>query len=212
MALVGYFDILGTKDAVLADRFDDFLALDFVNPVGITAKFVPSVRFAVFSDSVIVAAETNIAYCYTQWFADFILVRGGIAEGPIRWVDDESIDRVFLKCPNLTFARVYGKALVLAHEMEQKSGPGAICYLTQNATEILRKLDENAVIEGVTPMLGWADERKAKILRSYMETGMKEEEVDNVRHRLFSATKYYWEQVIKQKKYVSDKFALFTSE
>lgn len=92
MAIVGFFDILGTREAVLQDRFSDLTALDFAGPAGIAAELIPSMRFAVFSDSVIASAESGdersflkaVALMYGQWFADFVLVRGGIAVGEIR--------------------------------------------------------------------------------------------------------------------------------
>jgi hypothetical protein len=66
MALVGFFDILGTRDAVMKDRFSDLTALDFLGPVGLAAKLFPSLRFAVFSDSVIVSAEPDDETCFLK--------------------------------------------------------------------------------------------------------------------------------------------------
>lgn len=141
MTLVGFFDILGTREAVMSDRFSDVGALEFVNAIGIAARFTPSVRFAVFSDSLIVSAEATeirpllraINFMYGNWFSEMVHVRGAISCGDIRWVGDPPADKLFQGRANLTYARVYGKGLVIAHELEQKSGPGAICFLTESA-------------------------------------------------------------------------------
>ena len=156
MALVGFLDILGTKEAVMRNSFSDLVALDFVGAVGAAAKLFPSLRYAVFSDSVIVSAEEDnapeflraIQYIYGQWYADFILVRGGIAEGEIQWVDHKPVDEMFNQFSNLMYARVYGKGLVLAADLEQRSGPGAIAFLTEPAAALISSIWLYAVSSG----------------------------------------------------------------
>lgn len=212
MALVGFFDILGTKDAVMNDRFSDLVALDFVGAVAVAARFYPRLRFAVFSDSVIVSAEDGdeqsfsraVTYINGQWLADYIFVRGGVAVGDIRWVDSKMNDEVFSKYPNLMYARVYGKALVLAHNLEQKSGPGATTFLTELAAQRLSELNPNHVLASTTPMLCWASEREATALVGYSTSKLNSHPNESDGRRQALATKYYWEQVVAQKRYLPD--------
>lgn len=216
MALVGFFDILGTKDAVMNNRFTDSIARDFVGPVGITAKLFPKLRFAVFSDSVIVSAEDGdehsflkaVTYINGQWLADYIFVRGGIAAGDIRWVDSIENDAIFNKSPNLMYARVYGKALILASHIEQKSGPGAITFLTELAAQRLSAINPNCVLSGTTPMLCWANEREATTLVDYSANKLKKQLIESDGHRQAQATNYYWEQVVAQKRFLPNQYAI----
>jgi len=216
MALVGFFDILGTKDAVMNDQFDDLIALDFVAPVGFAARQYPSLRFAVFSDSVIVSAEEEddslflmaVQYMYGQWYADFIFVRGGIADGEIRWVDYDLVDQMFNATPNLMYTRVYGKGLVIATELEQRSGPGAITFLTESSSDRLFAVNPNSVMHGTTPMLCWASEREANILVGYSKIHLESKSNNGVGRRHALATQYYWKQVLLQKKFLPDLYIL----
>jgi hypothetical protein len=214
MALVGFFDILGTRDAVMKDRFSDLMALDFVGPAGLAAHLFPTVRFAAFSDSVIVSADTGyeedflkaVSVMYGQWYADFVLVRGGIAEGEIRWVDYTPVDEMFSKLSNLMFARVYGKGLVLAYELEQKSGPGAIPYLTERAADVFIQIEPNSVLPGVTPMLCWASEREANVIAGYAQVNLEHEPNEGHGRRHAIATSHYWSQVNEMKKFLPRHF------
>ncbi len=212
MALVGFFDILGTKDAVINDQFGDLVALDFVGHVGLAAKHFPSLRFAVFSDSVIVSANEEedllflqaVQYMYGQWYADFIFVRGGIADGEIRWVDYKPADELFNACSNLMYARIYGKGLVIANEIEQRSGSGAITFLTESAANRLSAINPNSVLPGTTPMLCWASEREASMLVGYLKIHLEHMPNNGPGRRHALATLYYWEQVLSQKKFLPD--------
>lgn len=218
MALVGFFDILGTQAAVMADRFSDVTALDFAGPAGVAAQLFGAVRVAVFSDCVIVSSESGdgreflraVTLMYGQWSADCIQVRGGVAEGDIRWVDHDAVDVMCRRLPNFTCARVYGRGLVLAHQLESHSGPGAIAYVTERAAQVLLNIDGKSVLQGVAPMLCWASQRQAQVLVRYAAAGVEREpqEGDGRRHAL--GTKHYWEQVIAQEKFLPDIYE-FTS-
>lgn len=196
----------------MADRFSDLTSLDFAGPVGLAARLHPEVRFAVFSDSVIFSAEDEhaesflsaIRYMYGQWYADFVLVRGGIAEGEMRWVDYEPADSLFKSCANLMCARVYGKGLVLAHELEQRCGPGAIAYLTERAASRLAAIAPNAVLDGVSPMLCWASEREAKTLLGYSEVNLEHEPNEGAGRRHALGTRHYWQQVVGNSKFLPE--------
>jgi hypothetical protein len=220
MALVGFFDILGTRDAVLKGRFSDHIARDFSGPAGLAAREFSSVRVAVFSDSVIVTAEAGaeraflgaVGLMYGQWNADLILVRGGIAQGDIRWVDHESVDNLFGKYKNFQCSRIYGDGLVHAYELEQRSGPGAVAFLTESAANVLCTIDENSVMLGATPMLCWANQREAEILLNYAKAGVdREPEAGNAR-RHARATLFYWEQIASQRKYLPKGIGLYTTQ
>ena len=47
------------------------------------------------------------------------------------------IDHEFAQLKNLSFARVYGQALSEAVEIEKSSGPGALVFASDEATELL---------------------------------------------------------------------------
>lgn len=213
MALVGFFDILGTREDVLSGNVPDAASIDFSGPVVLAACNCPTIRFAIFSDSVIISSSENDAsnflraasFMYGQWYADLIFVRGGVAEGEINWLADAAkagLTRAAL--PNLSSVRIYGKGLVLAYEIEQRSGLGAVTYLTENAAIRLRGAAPNSVLPGITPMLCWASEREALSLvkRDIDCFGRSAIEGPSRRHAL--ATKYYWEQIVLQKKFLPD--------
>ena len=163
--LVAFLDILGTKEMVKQDQFGDMHILDFANPVGLMARTSLNTRFAVFSDCVIMSTPMEkheefvavISYTYSQWFSDYILVRGGISLGEIFWVDHSASDDLFHNLKNFAYSRVYGKALVAAHKLEQSSGPGAICYVDESASEFLHEMNENYIVQGQTDALVWSD-------------------------------------------------------
>jgi hypothetical protein len=160
MHLTGFFDILGTKALVAADRFTDLHALDFSGAVAVAAHQFPFARFAVFSDCVIVSvsAENVVGFLqvletlWMNWLADAIWVRGGIDIGEINWVD-YSLDATFRRYPNLSIARVYGRALVGAFEVEQTSGPGILPFATQRAAEHIESLSPNSTFPLATPVI-----------------------------------------------------------
>src|SRR2546430_15950153 len=144
-ALVAFLDILGTRERVRSGQFGRITAHDFVNPVGVVARVLPRVRFAAFSDSVLISADiadagdflAALAFVHRQWFSDLVFVRGGISLGEIDWVDDKTIDQLFEGTRNFLYARVYGGALVEAHHLEQSAGPGALCTVSQAAVSVL---------------------------------------------------------------------------
>jgi hypothetical protein len=90
------------------------------------------------------------------------------------------------------FARVYGKALIEAYELEKKSGPGAICYMSEKASKFLKGKNENYILEGLTDMLIWTDKNRVEAYcRIFYSKNFKEGlEPDERRHLL--ATKRYF--------------------
>jgi hypothetical protein len=209
MALVGFLDILGTKNKVINERFSDYEMLDFTGAAGLAAKYFPLTRIAVFSDSIIISSENGneidflkaISYMYGQWFADFIQVRGGIALSDIRWIEYDPADNIFAPLKNFVCSRVYGSGLVQAYELENRSGPGAITFLTEEAAEKLKTVSKNSVLEGITPMLCWADENEAKTLLGYSKINVEYNQTMNAERRHALATQFYWQHVNDQRKY-----------
>lgn len=195
-SLVGFFDILGTKAAVRKRRFDDYCLLDFANPVGIAAHKYTALRFAVFSDSVIVSCDATFAAMFVaavhdifeQWTADHIFVRGGISVGDIRWVDHPSDQRWFGKLRNFSYCRVYGGALVDAVEMEGRSGPGVLCFLTENAAAVLSKVAPHSYISAASHILIPFPERTLAAVAKTMEFLLSRAGLDEEEKKHLSAT------------------------
>jgi len=216
MSLVGFFDILGTRENVMNDRFSDTDMLEFVNAIGIAAEFTPHVRFAVFSDSLIVAAEPSeicsllraVNWMYGNWFSEFVYVRGAVSCGDVRWVDHAVADRIFRRLANLTYARIYGKGLVSAYQLEQQSGPGAVCFLTEAAAKLFREKEPASVLDGHARMLCWATERQAKIADGYASSHLERTQKDSAEWRHAVATKHYWTSVLAHGKFLPNEYSI----
>jgi|GEM_PF-3624988 len=149
-----YFDILGTKDLVSHGEFSDLHALDFSGAVFVAAHNFPNSRFAAFSDCVILTTPSNapeefldiLKLLCENWLSDGILVRGGIALGDVKWVDDDHVDKLMSQHNNLRCARVYGTALNEAVEIERSSGPGILAFASDAAAECIRKIESESVL------------------------------------------------------------------
>jgi hypothetical protein len=209
-SLVAFLDILGTKEMVRRDRFSDMRAIDFTNVVGVASRYKPNMHFAVFSDSVIVSCNTEfihdfiliLQFIYGQWFSDHIFVRGGIELGEINWVGYSVTDNKFNQLENFSYARVYGKALIGAYEIEQKSGPGAICYVSEEASKLLLQANENYILNGITDMLIWADERLIDRLHRTFDLLMKKDNLDKKAQRHIKATYKYFSELKNSGKFL----------
>jgi len=214
MSLVGFFDILGTRDKIMDNRFCDTDVLEFVNAIGVAAGFTPGVRFAVFSDSLIIATEPTqlrpllqgLNFMYANWSSELVYVRGAFSCGDARWVDDPVTDKHFRRLPNLTYARIYGKGLVSAYQLEQSSGPGAICFLTDAAAALFREQETASVLDGHAPMLCWATARQASIADGYASSHMERSRKDSLEWRQAVATKHYWTSVLANEKFLPDDY------
>lgn len=179
-------------------QFDQFHVLDFVNPAGIAALENPDLRFAAFSDSIVVSADEHLAErfvatlgsLFRSWFSDFVFVRGGVALGEIEWVDGTD-DVDFRALRNFQYARVFGRALAEAVDVEKSSGPGAVCFLSEGAASSLRTVRESFVVAGLVPMLAWADAQTADQFRRAVAEARGFAE----RHR--KATEAHFERVVK---------------
>ncbi len=170
--LVGYFDILGTKEKVLKGQFSDAHICDFVNSAGIMAKEHPKIKVAAFSDSVVISCADKyvrefvktIRELYLNWWGDHIFVRGGVALGEIRWVNGYNF-----RIPNFTCARVYGAALVKAVELAEESGPGILCFVDEEAAIVINRAVPGIVLPSLTPILNWIPVEKIEQLTRTVE-------------------------------------------
>lgn len=199
--LVAFLDMLGTHESVRSGRFHPVDTLEFANPVGLAAMAVPEMQFAVFSDSVVVSAPQAqvekfvgvLAFFLGNWFCESILARGGIALGEIHWVEHPSIDGHFRALSNFHYARVYGGALVEAVDLERSSGPGAICFLSQEAAGHIATISPAYVLPGLTPMLAWADKAAVDFLTHLLTLELRDEK-GAVRRRHVAATLSFLQQ------------------
>jgi hypothetical protein len=209
-SLVAFLDILGTKELVNKDQFGDMKSIDFSNVVGIAAKNKQNMRFAVFSDSVILSCNKEfvhdfiltLQFIYGQWFSDHIFVRGGIDLGEINWVDYPATDENFNQLNNFSYARVYGKALIGAYEIEQTSGPGAICYVSEEASNLLCQANDNYILNGIIDMLIWADKRLVDGLYRTFDLLLKDDNLHKNEQRHVKATYNYFSKLIISGKFL----------
>ncbi|EMS78846.1 hypothetical protein [Desulfotignum phosphitoxidans] len=218
-SLFAFLDILGTKALIESGEFGDLHALDFVNPVGIAAQLIPSVRFAAFSDCVMISAHKNnhedfisaISFCYSQWCADHVFVRGAISFDEIHWVDDSNTDARFKRLSNFTYARIHGKALVSAYKLEGSSGPGVLCFISDNASEFLQKKANFYILHwGQTDSLIWCNESDAHRLKGIFETLAENSTPGSEKHKHFRATMKYFQALTKNDAFFPDKFGLIS--
>jgi hypothetical protein len=158
--LVAYFDILGTRNRVSRGLFDDLEAYDFAAPPETVASQFPSFRLAVFSDCAILSAPTDQALDFLRavnfmtcnWSSDLVFVRGGVALGEIIWLSPNGPGK-HLQQPNFSCARVYGKALVEAVTVEQKSGPGIVTFVSDGASIFLEAEIPGSILRGQSNIL-----------------------------------------------------------
>lgn len=172
--LVGYFDILGTKDRVQKGLFDDLAAWDFASPAGIVAKAFSSFRLAAFSDCVVMSAPASrpldflraVNFLTGNWSEDLVFARGGIAIGEITWVDSMPHDRLF-QLPNFSCARVYGKALVEAFTVEGASGPGVATFVSDPASDLFDKEIPGSILRGQSNVLVCLNQAEVKAWKCF---------------------------------------------
>jgi hypothetical protein len=204
--LVAYFDILGTSEMVTNDRFSDWLALDFANPVGLAAHEHPKLRFAVFSDCVIISCDSDnaeefvsvIRELYLSWFSDGICVRGGIARGEIYWVDFELDKRMFNNLPNFSHARVYGKGLVQAYNLERRSGPGAVAFVSDEAASLIESSAPNSIVRGTNNVLNCLSPEFLLFVRHFLQSMFDDSETSEQAKPHYRATIDVIDSILKK--------------
>jgi len=139
------------------------------------------------------------------------LVRGGIALGEINWIDQPSADELFGHLPNCHYARVYGQALVEAVDLQERSGPGSICFLSDEAAGLLADFSGSYVTTGILPMLVWLDKRQAWCAQQALEQdlngpGVPKGDAESRRHR--AATLNAIREMIRVEKFLPNNFGL----
>ena len=215
--LVAFLDILGTKELIKTGKFSDLHIFDFVNPVGLAAKQIPSVRFAAFSDCVIISAPQEeyqsfisaLSYCYSQWCADHVWVRGGISLGDVRWIDDKGSDEFFRGVSNFAYARIYGEAIVSAYQTESASGPGCICFIDKKASDYLISCSSQFIFnKHFTDTLVWAREPEAKHYLDIFKNLLDFSVEDTSLQRQLRATARYFEAIVENKIFLPENFGL----
>ena len=213
--LIAFLDILGTKELIRSGRFSDLHIWDFINTAGLAAKQIPSVRFAAFSDCVIVSASQEdyedfvaaLSYCYSQWCADHIWVRGGISIGEVKWIDDSGLDD-FFDIRNFNYSRVYGSALVSAYQIEGFSGPGSICFVDEEASKyLLSKSDFFITKKHFTDALVWAREAEVKKYVEVFKDLYGSAKQPNYKKQLLATLKYF-ESLKENNLYIPNDFGL----
>ncbi len=215
--IVAFLDILGTSSRVQAEQFGDGEILDFINPVCVLASRVPSLRCAAFSDSVVAsAAEDDLGnllkglhYLFSSWTSDCILVRGGIGVGEVSWVDMDTMDVGWRRLTNLAFARIYGKGLLEAQETERGSGPGAVCFISARASELIRAFNANLVLRGPVDVLVWASHRRNEWIQRLYSASAQNKDHNSAVGRQINATLWYHREMERLSLFTPPEMMLF---
>ncbi len=210
--LVAFCDLLGTAARIRSGSFNRLISLDFANPVGLAAMAAPAMRFAVFSDSCIFSCPPDearsfvsvLAFLSRNWFADGMLVRGGVACGEVEWVDN-SVDERFRQLTNLSFSRVFGVGLLDAYETE-KSRPGAVIFIHESAIPALDLPTQSFVVQTSPPILNWYDERLARHYLEFLERSEHQKSGSAERQRQVEATHMYVKEVVTRGKFLPKGF------
>jgi len=161
-AVVAYFDVLGFSRKKSIKDFEITLE-DFLAPLAIASTSYPDIRFNVFSDCAFLAAPlekakdllASIRFAFTQWIADGILVRGGIAIG--QYIENRS---VALKMASKNFSgNIFAGSGVVDSVKIESSGCGALLFTNEKCGEFYRKkFGEPIFTLNNLQFLGWSDD------------------------------------------------------
>lgn len=161
-AVVAYLDILGFAEKK-NDEDIEMTLLDFSGPLTLSANHYPEVRFNVFSDCAFISASIEnatdllsaVRFAFTQWIADGILVRGGIAIGTYRETYSVALDLV---SKNFNGSLFSGSAVTAAVKLEG-SGCGALLFTNNECAQFYNKNHGEPifVLKG-NKIIGWTDE------------------------------------------------------
>ena len=161
-AVVAYLDILGFAKKKNAEDMDSSLS-DFTGPLVLAARRNPEVRFNVFSDCAFVSASREnsadllsaIRFAFTQWVADGIPVRGGIALGSYRETYTPALD---IKPKNFIGNLFSGSAVTAAVKLED-SGRGALLFTNEECAKFYaEKHGEPIFLLNSHRIIGWSDQ------------------------------------------------------
>jgi len=136
---------------------------DFAGPLVLAARRNPEVRFNVFSDCAFVSASRKksadllsaIRFAFTQWVADGIPVRGGIALGTYRETYTAALD---IRPKNFIGNLFSGSAVIAAVKLED-SGPGALLFTNEKCAKFYaEKHGEPIFVLNGHRIIGWSDQ------------------------------------------------------
>lgn len=200
--LVAFLDILGTTELTRSGHFAS-IPFDFVNAAGLACKFLPRIRGAAFSDCVVLSCHSStpldfisaLAFVHRQWFSDAILVRGGVVLGEINWLDQEAGDDFFDNIKNFLYARVYGKGLIEASLLERKSGPGALCHVSDAAASVLEASVPACIFRGPSNLFVWPGSRGVEWNHHFFTNLVNTRNHDSPEGRHLRATLWFFDQL-----------------
>lgn len=164
-AVVSYFDILGFSDKKENEDIELCL-LDFSAPLAMAADNYPNVRFNVFSDCAFITAPVDktqellasIRYAFTQWIADGILVRGGIALGEYKETRSFTLS-MSGKHKNFNGSLFSGSGVTEAVKLEG-AGTAALLFTNEDTASFLsRKYKEPIFTLDKRNIIGWFDDQ-----------------------------------------------------
>lgn len=161
-AVVVYLDVLGFSKK--KDEEDIKLTLlDFLGPLALSAVNYPEIRFNVFSDCAFVSTSVEnaadllsaVRFAFTQWTADGILVRGGIALGTYKETYGVALD---MTSSNFVGSLFSGSAVTAAVKLEG-SGCGSLLFTNEKCAEFYdKKYGEPIFVLDNHKIIGWTDE------------------------------------------------------
>ena len=161
-AVVAYLDILGCSEKK-CEKDRSLSQLDFAGALRVASWTFRKVRFNVFSDCAFVCSSVANAhhllsatrYAFTQWLADGVLARGGIAMG-----DYEELEPRGKTADNFVCDLFHGMGVVKAARVEHE-GEGALLFTNKVTAEFYGKEYHEPIfwLDG-RPILGWSDDER----------------------------------------------------
>jgi hypothetical protein len=160
-SVTAYLDVLGFSHKKNAKDMEMVL-LDFAGPLVNVADTFRNIRFNIFSDCAFLSSSIEnaalllsaIRYAFTQWAADSILVRGGIALGTYKEIHG-TLDEIAPR--NLFGSYFAGSAVTEAVRLED-SGTGALLFASNECAEFYRKeYGEPLFYRPNARVIGWSD-------------------------------------------------------
>lgn len=161
-AIVAYFDMLGFSEK-RDDKDIEMCQLDFSSPLVLAALNYSEVRFNVFSDCAFIAAPLNkaaemlsaIRFAFTQWTADGVLVRGGIAKGTYR----ENRSYTLTLAPNNFVGSLFAGSAVTAAVKLEGAGQAALLFTNKECAEFFSKHYKEPIFKSDGQyIIGWSSE------------------------------------------------------
>lgn len=160
-AITAYLDVLGFSHKKSAKDMEMVLQ-DFAAPLVISANFFRNIRVNIFSDCAFVTTSIEnaapllslIRYAFTQWTADSILVRGGIALGSYKEIHG-TLNEI---APRNLFGSFFAGSAVTEAVRLEGSGTGALLFASNECAEFYReKYTEPPFYRPGARVIGWSD-------------------------------------------------------